>query len=135
MNNPTERIPRIVAKIAEAGCLLSVKCNDFLFLFFSFAAILLPLYLRFLIVLRYILVHKVHKRYPDNPPNVFIIISSTSHEPSLVTNCTASTTQDARQLMRVIRITPHLRRDRIGSTNPSGIKQTTFPIRFSITPK
>ena len=67
------------------------------------------------------------------PPSVFSIMSSTSNDPNLDTNCILSTSNDAKKLSR--RILPKLlhRTDSTGITNPYGMKHMILPSRFSST--
>ena len=79
--------------------------------------------------------HIENNIYPNTPPSVLRITSSTSHDPSFVTSCVNSIVTEYKKLKTVILKKLLNLYDIIGTTNPNGIKHNTLPNKLSIPPK
>ena len=79
--------------------------------------------------------HIENNIYPDTPPSVLSITSSTSHDPSFETSCINSIATEQRKLRVVILNMFLCLHDNMGITKPNGTKHNTLPNKLSITLK
>ena len=135
-NITNAKMPIITAQIPDAGCFLSVSLNSPSFFPAShiYLYFLLFFFLLFFPVLCLNINIQIAKHiYPNIPPDVFNITSSTSHEPSFDISWISSTvTEHSIHINVTLNILLFLY-DSTGSTNPSGIKHKTFPTIFKRT--